>query len=804
MTLPTKFNTRDRVSSLIRALRHIRLYACGWSTSPNGENGSFFKKDSVKCYVDTEEPLILYAQWELRVYFDKNNPNSTDWGGDWTESGFLWSEAQQRYYIPVRLGNTVNQPEYTPISGDLQEMFRYWSPERQSISSNACMPFDFDTPITKQLIEQYGSTYTDSNGNSKWQLTLYGYWDKPVEIPIHIVDTSNETWARRDDWLKEGITHISLGNEEIEFMTPENAKVYADETKISGKEFAFACTAGNQDNDYLNISEDRKIQAVKYDIQDRKVKVKYVSDDSWYVFSESDAVYLVHYSNPRQIPIVYRKVSSDDSMTPITVNNSAPTSATIDSSGFSMSDTVTDPISWASSYSYRPNGYSYAVGGVGEENARNLHTITRYSESDTNRPNLQIKSTWQGFKCSLDGSEWYDCGYDIQLYVMYYESAPDILNLTEKTIGLSADMSTKFDYQVKIVNKERTLVTRTYYYRSRNTYTEITDNDNFKPETRTSTDTPLNQLSEQNISLSDSQIKSFVLFSGEPISQTTGNPQDTGKKITINGRSYDVYYRDSTYKQAIQTAEIKQTPKTDYITANDAETSENEYNCSYTTEKRSDPVTITYTNRHLMIEQIHVAVAKNGIIRQEDSLRTADGNIYSHTFGDTWNLSAINTETLINDSSGKYRFAGIISGSENENNIVTPSESSVTTLSFGNTGGSGYEYYLNGDTAKHLGDNKIYFVYFEAPTVKYVLESPKTGELIPIEPLEKNGSPFMRDGSPIEQNEILPVSSDKVLLVSQVSTPANPAFMIPDLLDHNGRYSKLDLSQIGIKIQTEV
>ena len=311
----------------------------------------------------------------------------------------------------------------------------------------------------------------------------------------------------------------------------------------------------------------------------------------------------------------------------------------------------------------------------------------------------------------------------------------------------------------------------------------------------------MNELSEQSISLSDGQMKSFVLFSGEPISQTTGNPQkdDDDRTITINGRSYDVYYREITYKQAVQTAEIEQTPKTNYITTNDAETSENEYKCSYTTEKRSDPVTITYTNRHLMTEQIHVAVAKNGIIRQTDTLRTGNENIYSHIFGDTWNLSAINAETLINDSTGKYSFSGIISGSENENNIVTVSESSVTTLSFGNVGGLGYEYYLNGDTAKQLGDDKIYFVYFELPTIKYVLKSPKTGELIPIAPLQKNGSPFMRNGSPIEQNELLPVSSDKSLLVSQISTPANPAFMIPDLLDHNGKYAELDLSQISIK-----
>lgn len=58
----------------------------------------------------------------------------------------------------------------------------------------------------------------------------------------------------------------------------------------------------------------------------------------------------------------------------------------------------------------------------------------------------------------------------------------------------------------------------------------------------------------------------------------------------------------------------------------------------------------------------------------------------------------------------------------------------------------------------------------------------------------------MRNGSAVTQNELLPVSPDNnALLISQISTPGNPAFLIPDLLDHNGKYSELDLSQISIK-----
>ena len=80
-----------------------------------------------------------------------------------------------------------------------------------------------------------------------------------------------------------------------------------------------------------------------------------------------------------------------------------------------------------------------------------------------------------------------------------------------------------------------------------------------------------------------------------------------------------------------------------------------------------------------------------------------------------------------------------------------------------------------------------------------MLISPMTGELIQIDPLTKNGETFQRNGTAIVQNEILHVSMSSELLISQIYTPGNPSFLIPDLLDHNGKNSVLDLSQIGVK-----
>ena len=771
----------------------------GWSTTPNGENGSFFKEDSIRYYVDTDEPIILYAQWEFRLYFDKNNDHA-NWGGDWTESDYLWCNEQKRYYVPVRLGTAVSQPGYIPVSDSTQEMFKYWSFDKQTLAGVMESPFDFSIPITKEMIDQYGEIYTEDNGNPKWQLTLYGCWDAPIEIPIHIVDVTNQTWVKHDDWLKSGITHITLKNEEISFITPEDAKAYADETKIAGKEYVFACTAGNDEEDYLTLSEEQKIQAIKYDAQDMEVKVKYVSDNTWHNFDTSDAVYLLYYASEREIPVSYQKVSFDGTLAEVTpLNSNAPTIANISTTAYKMQDNVTRPLAWARSTNYQPSYYSYAIGDSNAETTNSLHVITESSNTDNPRPNLQIRNTWKGFQYSLNGSDWQNYGSDITLYVLYYDISPVIVNLTEKTIGLPEDMSEKFAYQAVMENKEIVTTTRKYYYKSNNNYIEIKNNNNYSPVI-TSSETE-SQLSSRNLSLSDSQSESFLLFHGTISSEITKDYTANNSTISIWWDNYPVYYQEVKTTQVVQTVKIEQASKEEYLTSNDAENGDYKYQSSYTATANSEPVIITYTNTHQLKKQIHVAVAKNGSIQQCDTLRTQNESVYTHTFGNTWDFSSINTETLLNDTTGKYSFCGIIAGTGNEGQIVTPAEFSfpITSLSFGAVSDSKYGYYLNNDNTQRLQNNEIYFVYFERPTIQYMLKSPQTGELIPIDPLQKNVTDFMRNGSAITQNELLPVSCENELLVSQISTPSNPAFLIPDLLDHNGKHSELDLSQISIK-----
>ena len=780
----------------------------GWSTTPSGEDGKFFSADSINCYVDTNEPLVLYAQWEFRVYFDKNNINAPDntigWGGDWTDSGYYWSESQKKYYISMILGETLEQPIYTPKSNNEDEMFRYWSLRKQSTSGVMEAPFNFNAPITQALVDQYATIYTDDSGAAKKQLTLYGCWDVPIRIPIHIVDTTNAEWVKHDDWLKEGVSHITLRNEEIEFITPEDALEYADAVKVSGKRYAFACTAGNGANDYLNVTDERTITAIKYDAEEMKVKVKYAGDDTWHIFDTSDespeAVYLVYYSEEKQVPISYKKISIEGGMTDVSpISGNAPTQAIISDSVYTLGSSVTQPLAWAASNEYNPNYYSFSVGNLNAADSSGLRIITDYSDNDTNRPVLQLKNTWQGFSYSVDGTEQHNLGYDLQFYVIYYEERPTVVTLTEKTISLPEDMGKEFNYTLTVNKTEHKSVTRSYYYKNNNNFIAITNNNSYRPVT-TNSDTETNG-SPRVISLSDGQSESFVLLYSEPSPKITQDFTATGENISVGWRSYPVYYQEVTTSQIAQYINIEQADETGYVTENDAASGDHVYNSSYAAASVAEPVTITYINKRQLSKQIHTAISRNGIITHNDGLRTDNAGIYEHIFGDTWDLSAVDPYQLVNDSTGRYVFAAILAGSENSENIVTPTvgASGISSLSFGEVSGGSYGYYLNGDNTKLLGSDEVYYVYYERPTIKYMLISPKTGELIQIDPLTKNGEAFKRNGTDIAQNEILPVSMSSELLVSQISTPGNPSFLIPDLLDHNGKNSVLDLSQIGVK-----
>ena len=789
----------------------------GWSTQRDGTD-AFYDKDSITTinrWVDNSEPIILYAQWEVKVYFDRNDvgapANTYYWGDgtgdDWAnDNKYTYDASKGMYYTMIKLNGKVDRPVYTPTSSDQEEMFSNWSLEKQDVSGVMKPVFDFSTTgITQDMID------TQHNGGD--YLILHACWKAPIRIPVYYVDTSKEEWYRKDDWRKTGdgsnivlrdSTHVSLANR-------TDADSYALSNVTDAYEYAFAAEQGKGNDDYKNITGIDRITEIWYDIDEMCVKAKY-SDNRIHEFDAlNDAVYLIYYKSPEYIPIGYDLMKTDGTLSSVnsvhanSLNASAPTIADVVlHPQYNLPDHITQPVEWTkwgNGTNDRYHYYSFAIGKENAASSADLKVITGYKETDGDRPALQVRNNWNGFEYSYDGNNWYSIGYDIALYAVYYEWLPTIINLREETIALPDKMGTEFAYQITVTQTESKTVTRTYYYRRNNgAYTQINNSQYPSSTTPYSDTTTVTTITD--VMLSDGQSDSYVLFYSSPANTTTGYEEylvnGVHQTYTSGSRTYYVYYRDSITDQVIsQTVTFTQTQDNDFSTSNDAVSGDQVYNSDYTSTSTGDPVTITYTNRQKLEKSVNVAVSNGDELTAHNEMRTSDTTIYQHDFTNSavWNVSdtaVISPAALINNNSN-YIFTGIITGAE-QNGEVTPDQTNITSLNFGEITPGIYGYYLNGDTTKFLNDQEIWFVYSQKPTIRYWYEKPD-GTFEPITTFTRNNAAFSRTG--IANDEIVPVESDG-LLIDQISTPGRPAFLVPGDLDYQGDELCLDLNRLSV------
>ncbi|HAJ97105.1 MAG TPA: hypothetical protein DCO72_05160, partial [Ruminococcus sp.] len=600
----------------------------GWSTEKDGSK-NFYDKQSITTArgVDVDEPTVLYAQWAVKVYFDRNDITSGNtyyWGNgtgnDWG-NGYTYDAAKKMYYTTINLNAKVGEPSYTPTSytptsNDTEEVFSHWSLEKQTNLNERKDAFEFNNPVTQVTIDD-----SKNDGRGDNCLILHACWRAPIKIPVYFVDTSNEPWVKQDTWRKDGDdTNIVLRDSTPVYLNGGTASSYANANLTSEYKFAFATTAGNGNNDYQNITDTIQITEIWYDSDDMCVKVKY-SDNTIHDFDAvNNAVYLVYYKGTN-IPVKYRHMENDVNreLESVNVNSNAPTTATIpipstDTDSYKMQDNITSPLAWANNnYNY----YSFAVGKTNAANASELKVITASSTSDSDIPELQVRKKWNGYEYSLDGSDWYDCGgYDIALYTIYYDQIPTIVTLTEKTIALPEKMEEEFEYTIKITQTELKTVTRKFgYYNSNNQWRDLNTGNYVTTNNTTSEETVILEIPLSSpLELSDGESDSYVLFFSSPGDTTTNRTayvvNGVQQTCYANNRWRDVYYQDTTTNQKIsQTITINQTENTDFTTSNDAVSGDTVYNSSYTSSASNDPVTITYTNKRKLQKEVNVALS---------------------------------------------------------------------------------------------------------------------------------------------------------------------------------------------------
>ena len=581
----------------------------GWNTEPDGSGTQFDPQSIVgDPYVDTEEPITLYAMWRIKVYFDKNK-DAASWGDGWNEPEYHYDSVKGQYYTEMLLNAALEAPEGVPYISDPDQLeqgeantFRYWSLGRYTDNESNAPPYVFGEPVTGEM-------------------TLYGFWTGELEVPVHAVDASERELVIRDsEWLRAGKEVISIGNEEVPFRNKTDADVYADAHEGNDRNYSyqFACVC-NKNAAPENISEDKKIDYLYYNVSEMSVWVHYSSGEDK-PLKEEEEVYLIYYKDPSTVPIGYKDMAPSGGLTNTeNVNSQAPVEADIYQTTYHMKDFVTRPLGWAG----RNNSnyyYSFAIGDPNAADASELHFITQAVNSDSNRPDLRVKNTWRGYKYSLDGGEtWNDAGYDIQLYVVYYPSQPTILTLNEKTIGLPEDMNREFTYTVTITEKTITETVRQYYTNSNyNTYGDSTVISTNEGSERTVLE------SDEYCRLSDGMAESITLFHSE--NRVRGTQQREGSFFS----GYK-YYTDDTITTTYQTITIVQEIDSRFTTnVEENFGSHSRLTYTFTTDATSKDVQVTYTNRREPYrKELHTAIAQAGVFVEADSIRTEDDSVYA-------------------------------------------------------------------------------------------------------------------------------------------------------------------------------
>lgn len=704
----------------------------GWSTQRDGSE-TFFSKESItndtnfNVNVDTNEPTTLYAVWQVKVYFDKNNDNCTwvtkAWAADTTNGKYKYDSEKKQYYTLVNLNSVLEEPNATSSmeSSDKDEVFWFWSTTRYQKGSKDAIAYDFSNTV-------------------KGEMTLYGYWDK-LEVPIHVVDSSEETLVSVDSWLK--IDTIQIKNDtKIEFDT--DAETYVDVP--TGYKYAFLCAA----KDINSVSDAKIIKSISYNSDKRCVWLTYEKGEPEKMPDDCE-LYFVYYESPEYLDIGYVELDSSGKLTKVNVSN-APSKT--DSDPYEMEKKLTPRSYLSTSDKSKYPYYSFAIGDPSAADASGLHIITRVSNADNDRPTLQFQKIWRGYQYTTDGSTWINCGYDIQPYVVYYPSKPVIVTLNEKTIGLAGDMDEEFEYTVKISSVKSTKTIRKYYSYSSG-YGYQSGKDKVISDTNEQIGTP----SVDEFILSDGESDSFTLF----YSSSSSENKISSKKE--NG----YYYKDVTETVNYQTIEIIQTPKDDFSTDNSGTGENHKSNLiyTYTTSSNSTDQKVTFTNTRIPEVELHIALIQDGEIVQSDAdYRNTTNDIHIKKFPSTNSITLKDVSSgLFKGDMNDYALAGIIYGTEDDSGIVEKT-GDISTVSYSlvdNSNTQIFDYYINSSKTP-LGDQKIYYVYYQKPKIVYVEETSEGLKL--IEDIKMGGNPVILDGE-VTQWSYLTIPEGESLILSQ-------------------------------------
>ncbi len=245
----------------------------GWNTEPDGSgkhfNAGAFEDERGKYYADVNEPVTLYAEWKIRVRFDKNDTDASysadGWDGYEQDAGV--------YYIDTFINAELEEPSGTVTKDDLT--LDFWSKTSGGAEEGA---YDF------------------KNIKLTASMTLYAHLTDAARIPFHVTSSNK---VDRDEWKRTDLFRVSSQNGAIDLTDANSVRGYlkADE----GYSFDYVCLSA----DTVGISSADDCKAVSLSKDASEVKATLANGDT--VVLDADG----KDANGRYLHIVY-KIENED------------------------------------------------------------------------------------------------------------------------------------------------------------------------------------------------------------------------------------------------------------------------------------------------------------------------------------------------------------------------------------------------------------------------------------------------------------------------------------------------------------
>ena len=761
----------------------------GWSDKPVCDDAAtFYDKDSAETYaVNTREPRTLYAVWGVQVTY--NHGADAGWGDTaWDSEVYTLDRETDTYSQTVKVGNAVTEPANIPVyQGTDGRLFRYWA-TRTGTGSDAdpyaFTEYDFSQPVTGAL-------------------DLYAVWTEPNIISVHAVDASAAMLIDRNGQAGWTVNDVTVSTAETVLDGASHVTAPAD------YEFAFAALASSLDS----VSESNAVTAIKY--EDKAVKVKYSGESDFRVLSDSRALYFVYYQK-KALAIGYKSMEASGVLADVAPTADAPkTTGDVLLGEYDMSTGIPAPLTLATGFT----NYAFAIGSVDpgdgtQMNASNLCVITDAADAAAQVPTLRIRNTWRGFEYTTqagDDAEWTDCGYDLQLYVIYYTQTPTVVLFHERTVGTSTVVdATSFTLDLLVTQATTT---------TNSVQTQIKDGsgnwvDSGDPVVETFTSDPITIFDtkadgNQPYILKDAEGNSAILFYSS--STKTGEPE----LVDENTRTIT-----TTTEIKAQTAVITQTVNnafTTHIKADGADEVEGLV-YTYTTAGTGGTENVTFTNTHKSLPvEVHVAMVEHdgtegGIFQRDTAYRSQIEANYRFDLGLGQTgvlLDLLPQVSVFSDDTGVYAFGAVMYGTESEGSAITVRNLGVASVSYAQIDDNVYELVLKdseGKTLGELGSDQIYYLYYPMARIRYVkmandgsLEeitgcalNPETGAIEPSEAVTYGHNTLTMNGKQVEQNQSL-----EIPLSGLVISQSGNHFRMPPVLDDGLSERYLSYGQLG-------